>query len=180
MSELSDNLVHVLKEIIKDWKRLSNYLKFCYLTGSFILLASWAVKIDNKPNVQFIGLCLFLSFIGALPILNWIWLHIFKMNWYRWRYKVSKLGNGFVFGRLDGTDAIHIIDFRWKRIRWVENPTTGYDLGYFPTAWTKATIIFKNFQETVEVGSKKIDLSEYRIKRGIHTRGKPGIKLDFS
>ena len=178
MSKLSDSFIHVLEEIVKDWKRLSNFLKFCYLTASFILLATWSVKVDDKPYTQLIGLGFFLLYIALLPILNWAWIHIFKMNWYRWRYKISKLDERFVFGKIG--DAIHLIDLKRKVIRWIENPTTGYDLGYFPSAWTKATADFNSFSDTIKINTRKIDLNEYKIKRGIRTRGKPGIKLDFS
>ena len=178
MSNIGTALVNVLNVIKEDWDRLSKFLKFCYLTGAFLLLATPLMKVDNKSYIQVIGLGLFVFFIIIAPFLNWAWVHIVKIQWYRWRYNISKLGKRFVFGTLEGTDAIHIFDLKWKRIRWIENPTTGYDLGYFPSAWRGASGTFKSFNGTLEVDSKKIDLSKYKIKQRIHTRGKPGLKLD--
>lgn len=177
MSDLVSALTQAINLIKEDWSRLSNFLKYCYTIAFAILFATYLIKINNKELVHIIGFGLFLFFIVIMPFLNWIWVHLIRLTWYRRQYPVKEHGEEFIFVEVVG--AIHIIDLKKSEIRWIENPITAYDLGYYPAAWTEAQKIH-NFTEKITVNSKIIDLNKFRINRGVRTRGKPrpGVNLD--
>ncbi len=180
MADMGEQIKNALEVIKDDWSKLPNFIKFCYLSGVFILLTGWLIpdgsRVFNHSSSFWLYVLMGLL-IFILPIGYWAAISM-RVFYFRMRYPIGKIGKDFQFADLrEFKGTVHILDFKRKQIRWIENPRTLYDLGYIASDWTRI-VELNNLAETVKIGSQDRNLSNYRMKRGIRTRGKPGIKVD--
>jgi hypothetical protein len=176
-----DDTLKGLEIIKKDWEGLPKFLKYCYISGGLSLIAAWLLKsIEDQfcipiykhkiaTTMSKTSFSVFLLIAVAMPAFYWVILHL-RIFYYRRRYPIERLHRDFAFCKLG--PAIHIIHFKRKEIRWIENPSTAYDLGYYPSAWTHKHE-FTSFNDKIQIGPGIIDLNEFRIKPGIRTRREP-------
>lgn len=179
--EIEDKIKNALEIVKKDWERLPNILKYCFIGGALNLLAAYLMRsaansffiplyaFTISTTMQKVSFSLFVMLVILMPILYMIVVRL-KICYYRWRYPIEHLGKDFFFATLG--HAIHLIDIKNSQIRWIENPRTAFDLGYYPSAWTEAKQ-FKSFYETIQLNSRSIDLSKFQIKPGIRTQRIP-------